>query len=546
MMKVVLIDDEETIIEGLKVLIDWNSIGLEIAGEAYDGEEGIELVKNVLPDIIITDIRMPILSGLDMIGLVKDFLPYTKIMILSGYSDFDYARQAIDKGANCYLLKPVSREELVERLTRASEEIMQAKDKEQKEKKIAINLYSMQNAAKEKYLKDMVEGKISTSNEIERIWNLFEFGHTFRNLCTVIFEIDDFEVEGFDKPGDRDTLKFAVDNIIEELVLKINAGVFFSFDLERSVLIICFKESRNIKKEVLDIIKEIKETVFDFLKVTLSVGIGSTYTSLDKLAQSFNEAGYALEKKFLYGKNITLHIDDVMDKNGDIQFKPVPLERELMIYVESFDMEGAANVLDKLFHYLIRESGNTPSQIYAECINIMALLRQSAVADTMNLLDVFKEDFFSIQFFKRFKTYPELQKWMKDLILLFIERMVNQPKSHTEQLVEKIKKYIEDNFIVATRESVASKFYINPSYLSQIFKQATGYSFTDYLTTVRVEKAKKILMTSDMKIQDIAEKLGYNSSQYFAKVFEKYAGSTPLDYRKNMAFSKKSKDCRKE
>jgi len=538
-MKVVLIDDEETIIEGLKVLIDWNLLGFEIAGEAYDGEEGIEVVKRVMPDIIITDIRMPIISGLDMIGLAKEFLPYTKIMILSGYSDFDYARQAIEKGASFYLLKPVSRDELVEKLTKAREEVLQAMFKAQQEKKIAINLYNMQNAAKEKYLKDMAEGKIASLHEMERIWSLFEFGRIPVNLCVVIFEIDDFSVVGFDKSSDRSTLKFAVDNIVEELVLKTNAGVFFSYDGEKSVLIFCAREKRNIKKEVLDVIKEVKETVFDFLKVTLSVGIGSSYPGMGELAQSYSEACYALEKKFLYGKNVTLCIDDVMDKDGDIEFKPVPLERELVMHVESCDKEEAINLLDKLFHYLIRESGNSPSQIYAECVNVLAVLRQSLYESTINHSDIFKEEYFSLQFFKRFKTYPELQGWMKELILLLIDKTTNQPISHTEQLVEKIKKFINNNFIEATRESVASKFFINPSYLSQIFKQSTGCSFTDYLTAVRMERAKKILVSSDMKVKNIAETLGYNSSQYFAKVFEKYVGSTPLDYRKNSVIARK-------
>lgn len=534
MLKVVLIDDEETIIEGLKVLIDWNALGFEIAGEAYDGEEGLELVKKVMPDIIITDIRMPVLSGLDMIGLVKEFLPLTKIMILSGYSDFDYARQAIEKGASSYLLKPVSREELVEKITRAKEEICQAKDKVQKERKNAVNLYNMQGAAKEKYLKDMVEGRISLQNEMERIWNMFEFGYSPENLCAVLFELDGYEAKGFEEQGDEKLLKFAVDNIVEELVLKIDAGVFFSYGEERSVLIVCTKNHTAMKEKVMDIVREIKETVFDFLKITLSVGIGSVCANVNGLFQSFREASYALEKKFLYGKNITLHIQDVMDKNGDIAFKPIPLQRELVQQVEACDREGAAKLLDKLFHYMIRESKNSPVQVYAECVNILALLRQSAASGAVNLTELFKENYFSIDYFKSFKTYPELQNWMKSLIFSLVDGMVQHSVSHSEQLIEKIKKYIENNYVDATRESVACKFFINPSYLSQIFKQSTGCSFTDYLTWVRMEKAKKILLGTDLKIQDIAEKLGYSSSQYFTKVFEKYAGTTPLEYKKNV------------
>lgn len=534
MLKVLLVDDEEIIIEGLQVLINWEEQGFKIIGTGFDGEEGLELARKESPDIVITDIRMPVLTGLEMIDHVKAVLPMSKVIILSGYSDFDYARQALEKGASCYLLKPVSRDELIEKLNKVRTEIEEARQKLQRDRKLSINLHNMQNAAKEKYLKDIIDGKVKDNPEIERIWRLFEFGHCSDKRCVSLLEIDDFSVKGFEEPEDKRTLKFATDNIIEEVVNKTNAGVLFNYDDEKSVLINCTGKKRNPKVEILDLISEIKETVFEYLGVTLSIGIGSEYDGLYMLAVSFNEAKTALEKKFIYGKNAIIHIDDVRNEYGEIQFKPVPLERELISKVEACDKEASVKLLEKLFHYMIREGKNSPTQIYIECVNILALLRQSMSMSNAGIAEVLKEEYFTVQYLKGFKTYVELQEWMKGVIIQLIDSTIAQPVSQTDQLIHKIKKYLEDNYQEATREEVANRFYINPSYLSQIFKQATGYSFTDYLTFIRVEKAKKILVSSDIKIQDLAEKLGYTSSQYFSKVFEKNTGVSPFDYRKNM------------
>ena len=534
MLKVLLVDDEETIVQGLQVLIDWEENGFKVIGTGFDGEEGLELSRQESPDIIITDIRMPVLTGLEMIDHIKNILPLSKVIILSGYSDFDYARQALEKGASCYLLKPVSRDELLEKLNKVRTEIEEARNKLQRDRKMSTTLHNMQNAAREKYLKDIVEGKVESPPELERIWQLLEFGHYADKYYISLLEIDDFSVKGFEKPEDKRTLKFAIDNIVEEVVNKTNAGVFFSYDDEKSVLINCPSKKRNSKIEKLDLLREIKETVFEYLGVTLSAGIGSIYDGLNMLSVSYNEAKIALEKKFIYGKNAIIHIDDVRNEYGEIQFKPVPLERELISKVEACDKEASEKLLEKLFHYMIREVRNSPAQIYIECINILAMLRQSMAIGNAGVSGIFKEEYFTIQYLKGFKTYVELQGWMKEVIFTLVDSFAAQPVRQTDQLIHKIKKYLEDNYQEATREEVANKFYINPSYLSQVFKQATGYSFTDYLTWIRIEKAKKFLVSSDIRIQDLAEKLGYNSSQYFSKVFEKNTGVSPFDYRKNI------------
>ncbi|MDF2921856.1 MAG: response regulator [Paenibacillaceae bacterium] len=540
MIKVVLVDDEDVIIEGLKIMIPWESLGMEVAGEAYDGEEALEVMERIKPDIVITDIRMPVLNGLDMIDRVKGLLPLAAVVILSGYSDFDYAQQAIEKGANCYLLKPVGKEELIQKLLAIKEQLLKRKKSLEEGQKASISLYSMRGAAKDKYLCSLVNKDYLPLSDIESIWNLFEFGQVPARICVAVFEIDDFNARGFTNQNDKFVLKYAVDNVLEELTMKADMGIVFSYNDEKSVLIACEKNSDNLKKELYDTVNEMKETALMLWGITLSVGIGGVYRGANQLPKSFREAQQALEMKFIHGKNHTFDIDMLEASNTRNEYRPAvqnALMEDLVLQVEAAEAQKAALTLERLFVCMIHELHLSQKQVYAECQYILILLRQRILESVGEGSAALRERTYQVEYMESLKTYKELQNWMQKMIHEWIESIKNRPVTHQEQLVDRIKKYVNQQFADATRSMVAEHFHLNPSYLSQVFKNVTGQGFTDYLTEVRMEEARRLLLNTDLKIQIIAEKVGYNSSQHFSKVFEKNTGKMPFDFRKKQSRS---------
>ncbi len=521
MLKVILIDDEDVIIEGLKVLIDWGGLGFDIAGVAYDGEAAVALAEKVAPDIIVTDIRMPVLSGIEMISRVKQILPQVAIIILSGYSDFDYARQALEQGANCYLLKPVTRAELTQKISAIRDQIMQEQIRQ-------ASLSNLRDAAKEKYLKKLVDGKITAARQNHQIWDLFEFGKLPQSTCTILFEVVGLNSLEMEPVAERLARKASVDNMLEDLNAKTKAGLFFSYSDEWSVLIAYSENLEELEKAINNFVDEAKRIVAESLQITLSVGIGGVYIDMDCLAQSFNEAVESLESKLA----TTADIENLSPFHIQNEFKPNPLIKELVAEIEACDKEGFQRLLDRLFQDMLFTAGYTMNQVYTESLNILVLLRQMAPTQTGGLSMLFKEEIFNLYYLKKFKAPSELQQWLLGLAYEVIDSIKDQPITNREQLVDQIKKYLEQNFATVTRETVAAHFYMNPSYLSQLFKQIVGVSFIDYLTEIRVKQAKKLLIASDYKIQLIAEKVGYGSSQHFNKIFEKYVSMSPFDYRK--------------
>lgn len=368
MYKVLLIDDEEAILEGLKVLIEWEALGFSIAGEAFDGEEGLAAAFSLCPDVIVTDISMPALNGLELIEKARNGLPGCKLILLSGYANFEYAQRAIGLGAFAYLLKPVSRKELSETLLRAKNELEQA----------------------------------AFSN----------LEHTF-------------------------------------------------------------------------------------------IGIG------DMAGDTGSEA------------------DSSPPDPPSAPFQPVPLLQALHAQVEDCDREKASGTLDMILNSFTNRRGISTERFFCDCLTILTVLRTVSFEHSLDGSSILPEECFSLEYFRRFSSWNELRGWLHQAVETTIDAILSKSGGVAENLVDSIKQHIDKYYATVSRESIAGAFYMNPSYLSSIFKQYAGVRLTDYITDTRVKKAKHLLRHTNMRINEIAEQVGYQNGQYFAKVFEKHEHISP-------------------
>ena len=522
MYKVVLVDDEELIVEGMKQLVDWKELGCEIAGIAYDGDEALDIINEAEPDIIITDIRMPAMNGLEMIDRVKEQLPDVVIMIMSGYSDFEYAHQALEKGAACYMLKPVLEKDLRERIQQAVGKLDERRLQKQKAEEITVRLYQLKRGAKENFLRKLIREELSASY-VDSMWESMELCEKRPCLRVALLESD----VGLGDSGQA-VIKFAVDNVIEEICQAGGNCESVSLGDESSAVFwLCEPDDGNGLGEL---VKQIQDTVQQFCRVSLSAGLSRVHDFPGGAIAVYQEAKNALGRRFY--ESIPLHIYEGEVTRQEIPYKEVREgEEKLLNAVESQDRKKAELWLGRMYRLMFEHACAEPEDIYTEVLHLLTEYQDILMRHQIENGAYENSRIFQPEYLYQFKTGKELRTWLETVTLQVIDFLGQEGGAQTG-MIDQIRQYISKNYQTVTRQNTADYFFLNPSYLSQLFKAETGEVFTDYVTRVRMEEAKRLLTMTDYKIQYIAELVGYTSNQHFTRTFKKYAGMQPVEYRK--------------
>lgn len=571
MYKVVLVDDEELIIEGMKQLVDWESLGCRIEGAAYDGDEALDIINETEPDIIITDIRMPSMNGLEMIDHVKEQFPDVVIMIMSGYSDFEYAQKALEKGAACYMLKPVLEKDLRERILQAVKKLDEKRLQKQKEEEATVRLYHLKRGAKENFLRKLLREDLSPSH-ILHMWENMELCPP-KSMAMVALLDTDIPL----RDTEQAVIKFAIDNMIEEICLEAGSCECVSLGNETSAILFLYTPSIHLpsihdpslhdpslhdpslhapslhapsshevqshgqtreraEDSVQSVISRLLDTVKQFCRVPMSAGISSGVTFPDNVRTAYTEAEKALERRFYESGETGIYQGGIQrgGKREDVDYKELlEWKEKLLDAVQHREQKNAMVRLGRFCHGMFDGMGMEREGIYTEIIRLLTdyqgiLLQHQIENGAYDTSQIFQPDYLY-----QFKTSGELRRWLETVTEQIIAFLGQESLEASTRLIDRMKHYISQNYQTVTRQKAADYFFLNPSYLSQLFKSETGEAFTDYVTQVRMEEARRLLSTTDHKIQYIAELVGYTSNQHFTRTFKKYAGMLPVEYRKH-------------
>lgn len=537
MLKVFLVEDEAIIRRGIKNNIPWEKEGFEFAGEASDGELAYPMIKKIKPDIVITDIKMPFMDGLELASIIKKELPDTKIIILSGYNEFDYAKRAISIGVTDYQLKPISSEKLLETVKRVGDIIWE----EQAQKKL-LEEYKIENQEnleleKAKLFYAMVDNSLSTVEILE--WGQqLGLDMTASYYTVILLKI----------------ISSSAANIYQEHLVEMESKV--EEFLEHQECIYYFKRwgegwfllvRSEDEHEFADLIQGLKgylERLFsDNEEENLFYfgGIGSTVQRLRDVRQSFHSANRLFAARFFMEPNqiITedeLHrIETVHKKNEDLKDINISnMDRKLLEdFLKVGDSEEAGPFLDTYFEKI--GVGNYSSLMFRQYLMVdmffcVSKFLEGLGSGSQEIMDKFGD----VEEIKmRIHSTQQMFQYMKEL---FTEAMkFRDSLSHDKysSLLEEAQKYVRQNYSSneISLNMVASHVGISPSYFSTIFRQETGSTFTEYLTEIRMEKAKELLRCTNKKTSEIAYDIGYKDAHYFSYIFKKTQGLTPKDYR---------------
>lgn len=545
MVRVFLVEDEVIVRDGIKKNIDWSGNGLEFVGEASDGELAFPMIQETKPDILITDIKMPFMDGLELSRLVKEHLPDTKIMILSGYDEFEYAKEAIGIGITEYLLKPISGAKLLEAVKKVADIIEKERNQRMVYEQIEREKLALEQLDRNKFFIRLISEKQSVSLILERAraCGIDLLANKYQVILFKIFNDDEkiiYSESQNEKAEKIEQIMTRVSEKYAENVIVIKRNVEGWAFIIKEVGDICLKEIRNKFIEELQILIKTQGDVKFF------GGIGCEICRLSEFEKSFETADKAFAYRYFKELNQIVEYEEVVisreDQNNNIRSEQLSLgslstKQSDRRIVESFLKSGLrSEVKDFIDTYFAQlDEKNMRSLIFRQ-YTIMDMYM--AAVGMLEQIGYSSKELVEEcgEFDAMANGFEDINQTKKYLIKVFtiaigIREEASQKKYVT--LLQEAVDYIKENYDneEISLNTVAASVKISPNHFSTIFSQQMKQTFIEFLTSVRMEKAKELLRSSTMRTSEIANNVGYKDPHYFSYIFKKTQECTPREFR---------------
>lgn len=535
-IKVFLVEDEMVIRRGIKNSIDWEKEGYIFCGEASDGELAYPMIIKEKPDILITDIRMPFMDGLELCKLVKKELPNIKILILSGYDEFDYAKEAIRLGVTEYLLKPISSGKLLEALNGVSESIRREKEDKDLVRKYMEEMRENTEHEKQKFFEQMIAGNLSMADALET-------GKKYEmNLSAGMYNLLLFRFTLGKENRKSGELLGEAEYAIEKLTERLEYVFEFQRGVEGWAFLLMADNEEQMSERVKELSKDLEEIMKNYSTIAYFGGIGQPVARLRELEESFREAERALAARFTMELNRIISVEDIrmaqnVDTLDDIEITSFGEIEKTRTMLEKFLNNGAEDEIDEFVDVYINE---LPEE------NLKSvLMRQYIIMDAYIVMMSFYEKIEGIEgemqaqseelknSMKTIQTLEEIKNYIRMLLKKIIGVRDTISGRRYSDIIEIAKDQIRKTYMSdeISLNTIAAEVGMSPSYFSSIFSKEMGKTFVEYLTEIRMDRAKELLMCSSMKTSEIGYEVGYKDPHYFSYIFKKTQNCTPKEFR---------------
>ena len=535
-IKVFLVEDEMVIRRGIKNSIDWEKEGYIFCGEASDGELAYPMIIKEKPDILITDIRMPFMDGLELCKLVKKELPNIKILILSGYDEFDYAKEAIRLGVTEYLLKPISSGKLLEALNGVSESIRREKEDKDLVRKYMEEMRENTEHEKQKFFEQMIAGNLSMADALET-------GKKYEmNLSAGMYNLLLFRFTLGKENRKSGELLGEAEYAIEKLTERLEYVFEFQRGVEGWAFLLMADNEEQMSERVKELSKDLEEIMKNYSTIAYFGGIGQPVARLRELEESFREAERALAARFIMELNRIISVEDIrmaqnVDTLDDIEITSFGEIEKTRTMLEKFLNNGAEDEIDEFVDVYINE---LPEE------NLKSvLMRQYIIMDAYIVMMSFCEKIEGIEgemqaqseelknSMKTIQTLEEIKNYIRMLLKKIIGVRDTISGRRYSDIIEIAKDQIRKTYMSdeISLNTIAAEVGMSPSYFSSIFSKEMGKTFVEYLTEIRMDRAKELLMCSSMKTSEIGYEVGYKDPHYFSYIFKKTQNCTPKEFR---------------
>ncbi|WP_229692035.1 response regulator transcription factor [Paenibacillus radicis (ex Gao et al. 2016)] len=530
--KIVLVDDEAVVRVGIRDRIEWQSLGFECAADCENGVEALAAIERIQPDVVLTDINMPFMDGLELTQAVKARHPEMKVVILTGYDDFDYAQRAVKLKVNDFILKPITAAELTAVLQKIKAELdEQRKDKEELDR-LQRQLRESMPVLKERFLDRLATSTIREGELAERL-AFFEIELPGPDYEALAIDLDLLERgAGPTAAADRELLRFAIYNVTQELLSEDYTVSEVFRSREEKVMAILSGDQPELHDRAQELADKIRLAAEQFLRRTVSVGIGTPAVSLRNISESCQAAVSALEYRLLLGGNRVISISDMEPRIGRKADYSQEYDRRLIAGIKT----GTADEVDHAVDTAInrhRTAMLTIDQSYIRLQRTLIAVMQALEELGCEEADVFGSGVNPLTAIYSFRTLDEISDWLKEACRRAVNSVAEARDDQCRQQMKEALAYIHDHYgdSELSVKTVSKQVLMSVSYFSAAFKSHTGKTFVEYLTAVRMDKAKEQLKFTGLRTYEIAAKSGYPDAQYFSVLFKKHTGDSPTEYR---------------
>jgi two-component system response regulator YesN len=525
-ISLVIIDDIKSVADGLTA-ISWEEHEIRVAGVSSNGEEGLQLINELRPDLVITDIRMPRMDGLSMLRMVLEENGDCKVILISGYADFEYAQQAVQLGAFDFVVKPFSEEDIMSAVLRAKAEIM-------KERAKLLSLREMENKLREslpvlrqEYLTLLVSHRTSWEEASKR-WYFLDIELEPCGFTVMQIEMDRFREQVADLSiREMELIRFSLLNIMQETFADYGRSVVFRARHDQYLAVLNDTGSSS----PIEIAEQICRNIERYTNFTVSIGVGGRVEEISELPDSCRQAQRALSHHLFTEGNTVIVFNDI--HQGGSQ-EPLALEHkdELLLALRSGNVGRTEAILsaisDSLQKLISRQNPDYLLSLYDELAAsaIRAFYEMVPYSDIQPLI-------------QRFRTVQgtagmPLVSLQSQLLALCSEgadlvrrNSLSEGQKIIYKAIEYIKSRLSEDIVVG---ECAAHVHLSASYFASLFKQVTGMTVTQHITSERIQKAK-LLLVEGMQVQEVASAVGYEERRYFSEMFKKITGQTPSEFR---------------
>ncbi|NIK23388.1 response regulator [Paenibacillus lupini] len=529
-MKVLIVEDEPLLREGLIRKIDWKTLGLTLAGEAGDGFEAMSQLVHCQPDIVLTDVRMPGMDGLQFINQGRILFPNVKFVIISGFNEFEYVREALLYHVKDYLLKPIDKEKLHVLLIGLVDELRAERQQEADLSK----LNALDEMIRQSHLQplDFQLTHLISEQDSHLDGLPFELVRSCSFAGVSVRIVYRNETSRF-KENEEPLARFAVQNSIENALAALPIEVIAFKHAYHSEEIVVFLASRKSTLDLGIIIETLTQTVSwirQHLGLIVSIGVGGVKEELTLLRLSCMEARKALQNRLLFGGG-NVYTDTVNHSPAGVVFPLLnQAERGLTALLEAGQHREFLDYAAQLFHTLAESPDARYEHVEYLYTEIIHILRKHAAKTAFELPNWNLGT--PIASFESFTDWREIIAIIEQQLERLSSVLDSGAERSCDDIIESVQLYVQQHYNEdLSLQWVSEKYYIHPNYFSKRFKNIVGVSYNDYVTRVRIERSKELLRTTTLKIARISQLVGYEDQGYFCNVFKKVTGVSPSAYR---------------